>query len=75
MCFIGILLRWLFRIKKRRIVGLFGTREMEPKWEQQISKYYPLLRGSVKYIRLDELPYTVNGKVDYVSLSEKKINM
>ena len=39
-------------------------------WERCVLQRYPILRGSVKYIQIEELPRTMNGKLDYKKLQE-----
>ena len=39
-------------------------------WERRVLQRYPVLRGSVKYIQIEELPRTMNGKLDYKKLQE-----
>ena len=37
---------------------------------QRVLQRYPILRGSVKYIQIEELPRTMNGKLDYKKLQQ-----
>ena len=55
---------------EREMIGIFGTKEPDAAWERRVLQRYPILRGSVKYIQIEELPRTMNGKLDYKKLQE-----
>ena len=48
---------------EREMIGIFGTKEPDAAWERRVLQRYPILRGSVKYIQIEELPRTMNGKL------------
>ena len=62
--------QWLCRKREREMIGIFGTKEPDAAWERRVLQRYPILRGSVKYIQIEELPRTMNGKLDYKKLQE-----
>ena len=55
---------------EREMIGIFGTKEPDAAWERRVLQRYPILRGSVKYIQIEELPRTMNGKLDYKKLQQ-----
>ena len=55
---------------EREMIGIFGTKEPDVAWERCVLQRYPILRGSVKYIQIEELPRTMNGKLDYKKLQQ-----